>query len=241
MEIIPAIDLLESKVVRLQQGNYEQVTVYHSNPLEWAKKLEDAGFSRLHMVDLNGAKDGKIQHLQWLEKIAVQTKLKVDFSGGIRTIQDAKDAFNAGATWICIGSLAIKQPEIVAEIIQMFEPLKLILVADVKDEKVHIHGWKDSSDWSLNEYLEKYQKHGVQQYLCTDISKDGMMKGPSTELYQKILNDFPSIQLIASGGITSLHDLDLLNEMGVTSAIVGKAIYEGKLTLNECTQWMLNH
>lgn len=241
MEIIPAIDLLDGKVVRLQRGSFEQVTIYHSNPLDWAKRLQDAGFRRLHLVDLNGAKDGKIQHFPWLEKIASHTELRVDFSGGIRSMQDAKDAFDAGATWICLGSMPIKQPQEFEAIIRLFTPLKIILVADVKDEKVHIHGWKDASEISIMEFIETFKQQGIEQFLCTDILKDGMMEGPSTELYTQILNQYSSIQLIASGGIASKDDFDALKAIGVAGAIVGKALYEGNITLDDCTRWMLNH
>lgn len=237
MEIIPAIDIIDGSCVRLTQGDYNQKTVYSSHPIDVAKQFEDHGIHTLHLVDLDGAKNGKITNLGVLESITKHTNLQIDFGGGVKTSQDVQQILNAGATWVTIGSLAVKHPEIIQEFIQTYGAEKFMLGADVKNELLQIHGWIESTQVHVHEFIAKYLKIGVKRFFCTDISKDGMMKGPALDLYKKIIATFPEIFLIASGGVSSLNDLDYLKACGCKAVIVGKAIYEGKISLAELNQW----
>lgn len=230
--IIPAIDIIDGKCVRLSQGDYNQKKVYNEHPLEVAREFEQAGIKRLHLVDLDGAKAGKVINWQVLEQIATQTSLIIDFGGGVKTFQDADVIFNSGAHLVTIGSLAVKNPTLFHEIIQKYGPGKVFLGADVKDEYIAINGWLEKTNISIIDFIQQNLDLGVQQFFCTDIAKDGMMTGPSVELYTKLLHQFPYLQLTASGGVTSIEDLKALKAIGMHSAIVGKAIYEGNITLD---------
>lgn len=229
--VIPAIDLIDGKCVRLTQGDYSQKTIYNENPLEVALQFEDAGLQRLHLVDLDGAKAGKIINWKVLETIATKTKLVIDFGGGIKTEKDVEIVFNAGAALATVGSIAVKNEEEFCNWLTQFGAEKFLLGADVKDEKIAIHGWLETTNIWIYDFIEKYIKKGVQQIFCTDVSKDGKLEGPSIDLYKNIIAKFPDLHFIASGGVATMKDLDELREIGCKGAIVGKAIYEGRINL----------
>jgi len=233
MQIIPAIDIIEGKCVRLTEGDYTQKKIYNEDPLEVAKAFEGIGLMRLHLVDLDGAKSGQVVNWKVLEKIANQTQLKIDFGGGIKTEAILKTVLDTGASYATIGSLAVKNPEIFQEWIARFGAKVFMLGADVLDEKIAIGGWLEKTDISVFDFMKLYMGKGVKQIFCTDIKKDGKLQGPSIDLYQKILEQFPDLRLIASGGVSSLDDLIELEEIGCSAAIVGKAIYENKITISE--------
>lgn len=232
MTIIPAIDIINGKCVRLTKGDYAQQKVYNENPVEVAKQFEDAGIQRLHVVDLDGAKAGTIINLKVLEAIAANTKLVIDFGGGIKKINDVESIFNAGAAIATIGSLAVKQPAILEEWLLEFGADKFLIGADVLDEKVKISGWLEDGGINLFDFIGKMIALGVTNIFCTDISKDGAMQGPSIDLYKRIMAEHPEINLIASGGVSNINDVIALNEIGCSGAIIGKAIYEGTVPLN---------
>jgi phosphoribosylformimino-5-aminoimidazole carboxamide ribotide isomerase len=233
MRIIPAIDIIDGKCVRLSQGDYGQKKIYNENPLEVAKSFEDAGLKYLHLVDLDGAKAGKVTNWKVIETLTSKTNLMVDFGGGIKTEKEIQDLFAFGVRQVNLGSIAVKNAELVKEWIDRFGGEKIVLSADVKNEIVAIAGWLKSSTLSLNDFIRSYVKEGIQYVTCTDISTDGMLAGPNVELYQKTLVAFPGIKLIASGGVSNMEDLRKLRELKVDGAIVGKAIYEGRVTLQE--------
>lgn len=233
MQIIPAIDIIEGKCVRLTEGDYAQKKIYNEDPLEVAKAFEGIGLMRLHLVDLDGAKAGEVVNWKVLDKLANQTQLKIDFGGGIKTETTLKSVLDAGATYATIGSLAVKSPEIFQEWIARFGAKVFMLGADVFEEKIAIGGWLEKTNITVFDFMKSYMQKGVKQIFCTDIKKDGKLEGPSIELYQKILEQFPDLQLIASGGVSSLDDLIQLEEIGCSAAIVGKAIYENKITISE--------
>ena len=233
IEIIPAIDIIEGKCVRLAQGDYAQKTVYNENPLEVAKMFEDAGISRLHLVDLDGAKAQHIVNHKVLENIAGKTSLIIDFGGGLKTDDDLRIAFECGAKMITGGSIAVKNPDIFSNWISRFGAEKIILGADVHDEKIAVSGWTETTAIDLMPFVGDYIAKGIDKVICTDISKDGMLQGAAVDLYKKILREFPDLYLIASGGVSSMRDIFLLAENGVPAVITGKAIYEGKITLTE--------
>jgi phosphoribosylformimino-5-aminoimidazole carboxamide ribotide isomerase len=232
-EIIPAIDLMGGKCVRLTQGSYNEKTEYSSSPVEAAKSFEAAGLTRLHLVDLDGAKSGRPQNLEALTAIAKATNLSIDYSGGLRREEHVKAAFGSGADMISIGSLAVKDKELFLGWVEQFGAERILLSADVKDGNVAISGWTQDSGMELFEFLTTYYEHGIRRVICTDISKDGLLEGSSLDLYKKIIEKFPDINLIASGGVTAIDELTQLSQIGIAGAIVGKAIYEGKLTLKE--------
>jgi phosphoribosylformimino-5-aminoimidazole carboxamide ribotide isomerase len=238
IEIIPAIDIIDGKCVRLSQGDYDTKKVYHESPVEVAKEFEGAGIKRLHMVDLDGAKQGKIINLKTLETVAAQTKLIIDFGGGIKRTNDVESVLNAGAAFINIGSIAVKQPELVENWIKQFGASKILLGADVKDENIMIHGWQQSANINIINYISTYITKAINQIFCTDISKDGLLQGTSIDLYKKILNAFPQLNLIASGGVTSVDDIEQLNAIGCSGVIIGKALYEGKIKLHELKKFL---
>jgi phosphoribosylformimino-5-aminoimidazole carboxamide ribotide isomerase len=238
IEIIPAVDVIDGKCVRLSQGDYATKKIYNESPVEVAKEFEDAGIQRLHMVDLDGAKQGKIINLKTLEAVASKTKLKIDFGGGIKTTGDVENVLNAGAAFFNIGSIAVKQPEIVEEWIELFGADKILLGADVKDENIMIHGWQQSADINIINYISAYISKGIKNIFCTDISKDGLLQGTSTELYKKLLGAFPQLHLIASGGVSVIDDVDELNTIGCSGVIIGKALYEGKIQLSELKKYL---
>ncbi len=233
MQIIPAIDIIEGKCVRLTEGDYAQKKIYNEDPLEVAKAFEGIGLMRLHLVDLDGAKSGQVVNWKVLEKIANQTQLKIDFGGGIKTEAILKTVLDTGATYATIGSLAVKSPEIFQEWIARFGAKVFMLGADVLDEKIAIGGWLEKTNIIVYDFIKLYIDKGVKQIFCTDIKKDGKLQGPSIDLYQKIVEQFPDLRLIASGGVSSLDDLIELEEIGCSAAIVGKAIYENKITISE--------
>ncbi|MCA6449473.1 MAG: 1-(5-phosphoribosyl)-5-[(5-phosphoribosylamino)methylideneamino]imidazole-4-carboxamide isomerase [Chitinophagaceae bacterium] len=233
MQIIPAIDIIDGKCVRLTQGDYDQKTIYNSNPLEVAKEFEDAGLQRLHLVDLDGAKAGAIKNWKILEAITKATSLVVDYGGGIKTEDDLRTVFRSGAAFATIGSLAVKNESLFVEWIQKYGAEKFLLGADVKDEKIAVGGWLETTEIDIFSFLEKYIGYGITQVFCTDVSKDGKLEGPSIVLYEKIIHRFPDLIFIASGGVATLEDLEELKLIGCCGAIVGKAIYENRITLTE--------
>lgn len=233
MTIIPAIDIIDGKCVRLTHGDYTRQKVYNENPVEVAKQFEDAGITRLHMVDLDGAKAGMIINLKVLEAVASQTKLVIDFGGGIKKINDVESILNAGASIATIGSLAVKHPELLEEWLMEFGADKFLIGADVLEEKIKISGWLEDGGINVFDFIGKMIGLGVTNIFCTDISKDGAMKGPSIDLYKRIIEEHPEISLVASGGVTTIDDVIELKSIGCAGAIVGKAIYEGTIQLNE--------
>lgn len=233
MQIIPAIDLIEGKCVRLTEGDYAQKKIYNEDPLEVAKQFEGVGLMRLHLVDLDGAKAGAVVNWKVLEKIANKTSLKIDFGGGIKTEATLKTVLDTGATYATIGSLAVKSPDTFEEWIARFGAAVFMLGADVYEEKIAIGGWIEKTNIDVHDFIGSYMNKGVTQLFCTDIQKDGKLEGPSLVLYQKIITQFPSLQLIASGGVSQLKDLEELKSIGCAAAIVGKAIYENKISLDE--------
>ncbi len=235
MQIIPAIDIIDGKCVRLTQGNYDKKTIYHAKPLEIAKQFEAAGIQRLHLVDLDGAKAGVVRNWKVLEMIASNTSLIIDFGGGIKMEEDLKVVFNSGAAFATIGSLAVKNESLFGHWIKAYGADKFLLGADVKEEKIAIGGWLEMTDIDIYVFIEKYLTYGLKQIFCTDISKDGKLEGPSIELYQNIIAKFPTLHFIASGGVSSVEDLRQLKEIGCAGAIIGKAIYENKISLAELT------
>ncbi len=233
MYIIPAIDIIEGKCVRLTQGDYAQKKIYNENPLEIAKQFEDAGLQRLHLVDLDGAKAGHIVNYKVLETLSSKTNLHIDFGGGLKSDDDLKVAFECGAQQVTGGTIAVKNRETFLNWINTFGAEKIILGADVKDEKIAVGGWIETSDIWLKDFLQDYVNQGIKYCICTDISKDGLLRGSSNELYERLLSDFKDLQLIASGGVTDMSDLEKLKEIGCFGAIIGKAIYEGRISLKD--------
>jgi phosphoribosylformimino-5-aminoimidazole carboxamide ribotide isomerase len=237
MEIIPAMDIIDGKCVRLVQGDYAQKTIYNENPLEVAKQFEAAGLKRLHMVDLDGAKASHIINHKTLEAVASQTKLKIDFGGGIKSDEDIALAFECGAQQITAGSIAVKSRETVIRWIEKYGSEKIILGADVKDEMIAVNGWQESSALNLFDFLRDYMELGIKYVICTDIAKDGMLQGASIALYKKIQAKFPSLNLIASGGVSDINDVQLLSDAGLYGAIIGKAIYEERIKLPDLAKF----
>ncbi len=233
MIIIPAIDIIDGKCVRLTKGDYSQKTIYNEDPLEVALQFEGAGLKRLHLVDLDGAKAGEVKNWKVLEKIAGKTKLIIDFSGGISTQKNLEITFNSGATYAAVGSIAVKDEFTFTGWILAFGADRFIIGADVKDQRIVIKGWTESTQLTVFDLVEKYKLKGIRQFFCTDVNKDGLLEGPSISLYKKILNEHPSIDLIASGGIANTKELEQLREAGCSGAIIGKAIYENKISLTD--------
>ena len=231
MRIIPAIDVIDGKCVRLTQGDYAQKKVYNENVLEVAKTFEDAGLKYLHLVDLDGAKNGKVVNWKAIESVCSGTNLAVDFGGGIKTQEEIKRLFDTGVLQVNLGSIAVKDPALVQGWIETFGTEKIILSADVKNEKIAIGGWLEDSSIALTDLINDYLKKGITYITCTDISTDGMLQGPNVGLYKKMLKTFPSIKLIASGGVSGMEDIVKLKQTGVDGVIVGKAIYEGRVSL----------
>lgn len=236
MKIIPAIDIIDGKCVRLSKGDYNSKKIYNENPLEVAKMFEDYGFEYLHMVDLDGAKSSKVVNSNVLEQVTNSTNLKVDFGGGIKSNEDIKKVFENGAYQITVGSVAVKDPELLSNWIQEYGADKIILGADVKDLFIATNGWLETSKLSLFDFLEDYYQKGIRNVLCTDISKDGMLEGPAFELYNSIMKKFNDLDLIASGGISCIEDVIRLKSEGIPSVVIGKAIYEDKIDLNELSR-----
>lgn len=239
MRIIPAIDIIEGKCVRLSKGDYGTKKIYNENPLEVAMAFEAHGIQYLHLVDLDGAKSKHIVNHKVLEKIASQTSLKIDFGGGLKTDEDLRIAFQSGADQVTGGSIAVKNQAVFTGWLKTYGAEKIILGADAKDEKVAISGWLEESNEELIPFIQLYQKRGIQNVICTDISKDGMLQGPSFELYERIIEQCKGVKLIASGGISTFDELPKLAEIGCDGTIIGKAIYENRITLKQLEKFIL--
>jgi len=233
IEIIPAIDIIDGKCVRLSQGDYDAKKVYNEDPLEVAKMFQDAGIRRLHLVDLDGAKAKKIVNKAVLEKIASHTSLVIDFGGGVQSDEDIDIAFSSGASMVTGGSIAVRNSELFTSWLEKYGSEKIILGADCKDDKIAVSGWQESTSLDIIPFLNGYTHKGVKKVVCTDISKDGMLQGPSIDLYKRILSAFPDMYLIASGGVSCFQDILDLETAGIPAVILGKAIYENKVTLEE--------
>ena len=237
IELIPAIDIINGQCVRLTKGDYDQKTVYRDSPAEVAKEFEQIGFKRLHVVDLDGAKSKHIVNSSVLRRITTETQLTVDFGGGIKTNEDIEKAFTAGASMVTIGSVAVTNPELFMGWIEKYGAERIILGADVRYGKISINGWKENSAEDLLPFLRKYIDAGVRNVLCTEISKDGTLSGPASSLYKEMMEAYPKLHLIASGGVSSIDDIKALDSAGIPAVVFGKAIYEGKINLNELWDW----
>ena len=240
IEIIPAIDLIEGKCVRLTQGDFKQRKIYSENPLETAKEFEAVGLRRLHIVDLDGAKNGKVTNLKVLETIAENTNLSIDFGGGIKTDEDIQNVFDAGAKMASIGSVAVKNEKKFFDWLDKYGSENILLGADVKENLLAINGWQTATEIEILPFLENYFAKGARQVFCTDIAKDGLLQGSSNALYTQILARLPELKLIASGGVSSIKDVFELEKIGCSGVIIGKAIYEGKIKLEELKQFSAN-
>ena len=241
MRIIPAIDIIDGKCVRLTKGDYSTQKIYNEDPLEVAKAFEGSGVSYLHVVDLDGAKSKSIVNHKVLEKLATNTGLKIDFGGGLKSDEDLRIAFASGAKQITVGSIAIKEPRIFKQWLKQYGSEKIILGADVKGDFIAVSGWMETSDETIVPFIKKYQDEGIQYVICTDISKDGMMEGPSFGLYKSLLIECPEIKLIASGGVSDISELPQLADIGCESVIIGKAIYEKKVSLKSIEMYILEN
>ena len=237
MRIIPAIDIIEGKCVRLSKGDYDTKKIYNENPVEVAKEFEDFGIQYLHLVDLDGAKAKKIINQKVIENIAKNTNLIIDFGGGIRSEEDLQKAFDSGAKKVTLGSIAVVNPELCLAWLEKFGAEKLILGADCLDRKIKTSGWLENSETDVVDFIKEYLKKGFREVVCTDISKDGMLQGPSTALYQEIIEN-STIELIASGGISNIEDVQKMKEIGCGGTIIGKAIYEGRISLEDLRSTM---
>ncbi len=238
IEIIPAIDIIDGKCVRLSQGDYAQKKVYNENPLEVAKAFEGVGVRRLHLVDLDGAKAQHIVNYKVLESIASNTNLTIDFGGGLKSDDDLRIAFESGASMVTGGSIAVKNPAVFLSWLEKFGAEKIILGADVKNEKIAVGGWIETTEVELLPFVKGFMEKGVDKVICTDISKDGMLKGPSIDLYKKMLEEMPALYLIASGGVSSMQDIEQLAEANVPAVITGKAIYEGRIKMDDLARFL---
>ncbi len=239
MRIIPAIDIIEGKCVRLSKGDYDTKKIYNENPLEVAKEFEAHGIQYLHLVDLDGAKSHHIVNHRVLDQIASQTELRIDFGGGLKSDDDLRIAFESGANQVTGGSIAVKDKEVFLGWLKKYGSDKIILGADAMNEKVAVSGWLEESNEDLVPFIQSYQKKGIEYVICTDINKDGMLEGPSFELYKKILNKVPNLKLIASGGISEFDELPKLLDMGCEGTIIGKAIYENRISLKQLESFIL--
>ncbi len=238
IKLIPAIDIIDGRCVRLTKGNYNEKTIYHENPVDVAKEFEQLGLTRLHLVDLDGAKSDHVINIDVLKAISTQTNLHVDFSGGIKSDDDIKDVFNNGANMVTIGSVAVNNPYLFNKWIKEYGPQKIILGADIKNGSIAINGWKDETKKSIYSFLEHYISLGIINILCTDITKDGTLSGPAYNLYTEILRRFPEINLIASGGVSSNEDIIKLDKLGVKAVVFGKAYYEHKIDIKTLMQYV---
>ncbi len=238
IELIPAIDLIDGKCVRLSKGKFESKKVYSADPVEMAIRFEDAGFRRLHLVDLDGADKGRLKHLKILEKIALKTDLLTDFGGGVKNLSDVRSIINAGAFMVCIGSTAVKNEPEFDEVLNIFGSERILLAADSKGDELVISGWKESAGIRLFDFLAEMIKKDVKRILCTDVNKDGMLEGTSVGLYEKILAEFPDLYLIASGGVSGVNDIEILENAEIPAVVFGKAWYEGKLKISDLKYFM---
>lgn len=238
IEIIPAIDIIDGKCVRLTQGDYNQKTVYNEDPVEVAMMFEDAGIKRLHTVDLDGARSSHVVNTRVIERIATHTNLTIDFGGGIKSDEDLRKAFDAGAQMVTIGSVAVKEPELFSSWVETYGGEKIILGADVKNGYISISGWLEEGEQKLMDFICHHTKNGIHNVLCTDISRDGMLQGPAIELYKDIMVHYPTLHLIASGGVSCINDIERLNDAGIPAVVFGKAIYEGRINLKELERFL---
>jgi phosphoribosylformimino-5-aminoimidazole carboxamide ribotide isomerase len=238
IQIIPAIDMIDGKCVRLTQGDYGKKTIYNENPLEVALEFQDAGLTRLHLVDLDGAKAKKVINWKVLEKIASKTALHIDFGGGVQSEEDIKIVFDCGAKQVTGGSIAVKQPALFEQWLTEFGGDKIILGADAKDEKVAVSGWEEGTELWVYDFVEKYVEKGIRYAISTDVAKDGLLQGPSFELYKNLQDKCPDLQIIASGGVSGIGDVEKLAEMNIYGVIIGKAIYEGRIKLSQLTPFL---
>ena len=237
MILVPAIDIINGQCVRLTKGDYDTKKVYNESPVEVAKAFEGAGLTHVHVVDLDGARAKHIVNAKVLEQIATQTSLQVDFGGGIKSETDLQTAIDCGASQVTLGSIAVSEPELVREWLEKFGAEQLILGADAKNRRIATHGWEQDSGLDVIDFIKDYAQKGFEYVLCTDVAKDGMLAGPSLELYYEILEQLPEISLVASGGVTTMDDIYQCAELGCTAAIIGKAIYENKLSLKELERY----
>ncbi len=233
MYIIPAIDLIDGKAVRLTQGDYKQKKEYNARPLEVAQQFEDAGLTRLHLVDLDGAKEKRVINWKVLELIATKTKLHIDFGGGVQSDDDLRMVFECGAKQVTGGSIAVKNPDVFERWLSQFGPEAIILGADAKNEKIAVSGWEEGTDVWVYDFVEKWVDKGIKYVISTDVAKDGLLQGPSFDLYRNLQDQAPKLNIIASGGVSNMSDIEILADMGLFGVIVGKAIYEGRVTLKE--------
>lgn len=233
IELVPAIDMIEGKCVRLTQGDYDTQKIYNESPLEVAKQFQDAGVTRLHMVDLDGAKAGHIVNYRMLEKVASHTDLSIDFGGGLKSDDDLHIAFDCGAQMVTGGSIAVKNPDLFLSWITRYGSERIILGADAKEKKIAISGWKEGTAIDLIPFIKDYQSKGISKVICTDIARDGMLQGPAVKLYQEMQQEMPGLYVIASGGVSSMGDIERLEEVNIPAIIFGKAIYEGRISLKE--------
>lgn len=240
IELIPAIDIIDGKCVRLTKGDYATQRVYNENPADVAREFEQYGFSRLHVVDLDGALSGKVINHRVLEQIASQTHLIIDFGGGIKTDEDLRIAFESGAAMVTLGSIAVSQPERFLQWLEAHGSKRIILGADVRDGRIAINGWAEESREELLPFINRHVQIGVHHVLCTEISRDGMLQGPATELYKEVMATQPSLGLIASGGVSNIDDLRSLNAAGIPAVVFGKAIYEGRISLDQVANEFLS-
>lgn len=240
INIIPAIDLIDGKCVRLTKGDYNQKKQYDASPLDMALRYQDIGIRRMHLVDLDGAKSSSPKNLHVLEQIATHTSLDIEWGGGIKNDEALRDAFNAGANHLIIGSVAVSRPELFARWLDEYGGHRLVLGADVNNGRVAINGWLEESEQTIENLIDRFVPHGLREVICTDIAKDGMLQGPTFDLYARLQAAYPEQDIIVSGGISKMDDIRRLNEMNLRHVIVGKAIYEGRITLNELSQWLQN-
>ena len=238
IELIPAIDIIDGKCVRLSQGDYDTKKIYNENPLEVAKEFEANGIQRLHVVDLDGAKSSHVVNYKVLDAIAGHTSLTIDFGGGIKTDEDLVIAFENGAHMVTLGSVAVKKPELFKKWLHQYGAEKIILGADVKDNRISVSGWLEEGPQELMPFLTDYTQEGVSKVLCTDISRDGMIQCPSIELYKQVMQRFPTMHLIASGGVSGVDDIIRLDEAGIPAVVFGKALYEGRITMKDLKRFM---
>jgi phosphoribosylformimino-5-aminoimidazole carboxamide ribotide isomerase len=239
MQIIPAIDLINGQCVRLEQGDYARQTHYTCDPLDTAKAFEDAGITRLHLVDLDGAKAGRMVNLHVLERIATHTSLQIDFGGGVKFQSDVQKVLDAGAQWVAVGSMAVKSAETMQQWFEAFGASRFFIGADVRGTQLAVSGWLEQTDVEIVPFIHQYMTQGVTSFFCTDIARDGLLQGSSVELYAMLLRECPGLALTASGGVSHMRDLELLQQTGCAAAIVGKALYEGRITHADLQQWNL--
>ncbi len=241
MVLIPAIDIIDGKCVRLTQGNYDKKTIYNEHPLEIAKQFEGIGLQRLHLVDLDGAKAGAIKNWKVLETIATKTNLVIDFGGGIKTENDVQTVLNSGAALATVGSIAVKNSELFSHWLQTFGANKFLLGADVKGELIAVNGWLETTEINVYDFIDNYIKKGIQQIFCTDVAKDGKLEGPSIDLYKNIITKFPTLHFIASGGVSNMQDVEALQAMGCLGVIIGKALYENRISIQEIEVYLASN